>query len=93
MQSTPIPAVMTITEAAAVCRCHHTTLRRAIKAGRLSCSRPGGRDIRITATQLQRWIDPTVEAMRTSLPGGEIVTGSPEATDRFFSALAEGVAK
>lgn len=59
MNTQPLPAIMTIVEAAAVCRCHHSTLRRAIARGDLVVSRPGGRDIRITADQLQAWLAST----------------------------------
>ncbi|HEY0133381.1 MAG TPA: helix-turn-helix domain-containing protein [Nannocystis sp.] len=51
-----IPAIMNITEASAAVKLHHTTLRKAIKEGRLPCSRPDGRAIRITRKQLLTWL-------------------------------------
>ena len=63
MNTQPLPAIMTITEAAQVCRCHHSTLRRAIARGDLTVSRPGGRDIRITADQLMTATTSTTAAI------------------------------
>lgn len=60
-----IPAIMDITEASAAVCLHHTTLRKAIKEGRLRASRPDGRAIRITREQLLAWLNPSTTAKKT----------------------------
>ena len=57
--SNPLPPIMTIQEAAAALRMHHTTLRKAVKAGRLEGSKPDGRSYRFTPEQLQKWLAST----------------------------------
>jgi excisionase family DNA binding protein len=57
--TTPLPPFMTILEASEALRMHHTTLRKAVKEGRLQASRPDGRALRFTPEQLQQWLAST----------------------------------
>lgn len=59
-----LPPIMTLQEAADACRLHHTTLRKAIREGRLLASRPTGRDLRITSSAIAQWLETT----STTLP-------------------------
>ncbi|WAS91834.1 helix-turn-helix domain-containing protein [Nannocystis punicea] len=56
---------MTLQEAADACRLHHTTLRKAIREGRLLASRPTGRDIRITSSAIEQWLEATCTRPQT----------------------------
>lgn len=61
--TTSLPPVMTLSELSRICRLHHTTLRKAIREGRLQASRPTGRDLRITATAVEQWFATTSTAI------------------------------
>lgn len=67
---TSSPPSPTLREAAEVCRLHHTTLRRAIRDGRLRASRPTGREIRIAASAFeQRFATTSAELQAEKIPG------------------------
>lgn len=53
------PPIYTLDQAAARVQLSPKSLRRAIASGRLTCSRPTGKDIRITAAQLDQWLEST----------------------------------
>jgi hypothetical protein len=52
----PIPAILTLKEAAEVSRFSEATIRHAIQQGALVGSKPTGSDLRILGTDLLKWV-------------------------------------
>ena len=55
----PIPHILTIKQVCELTQLSDSTVRRAIRTGRLQASRPGGNFLRITKEAVQQWMDST----------------------------------
>ena len=55
----PLPPILTVRQVADLTGLSESTVRRAIRAGALQGSRLGGRSLRFTTEDLQRWMSST----------------------------------
>ncbi|MGL4966122.1 MAG: helix-turn-helix domain-containing protein [Inquilinus sp.] len=80
---------LTVERAAAIVEVDPETIRRAIRAGRLACYRPGGgRLIRITPEQLDAYMESTLCPVRETTPP---ISDPDEASSKSSGTKADSV--